>query len=91
MYNTLYLFSFCISPHSVQYSVGACTERFAARLSVRTDTHVDHACTLITPVAIHDRKCIKHIRGRAVDEEVHAGPEGNPRIERPNPRGTFID
>lgn len=30
--------------------------------------------------------------GRVVDEEVRAGPEGKlHRIERPNPRGTFID
>lgn len=37
------------SPHSVQYNVGACTEWFAAQLSVQTSTlitriYVDHRC-----------------------------------------------
>lgn len=51
----LSLLSFSISPHLVQYSVRACTERFAARLSARIDTLVDHA---YMPVAIYDRKFI---------------------------------
>lgn len=54
--HTLSLLSFCISPHSVQYRVGACTERYAARLSAGIDTHVDHACT---PVTIYGREYIR--------------------------------